>query len=217
MELHPFRARERRRLVAMDAFRTARKILSEDITVFGEQLTELPAETVSPELAADLSRDYQLAVDLYEASKRTLSEATTAEEVAAVEGPLNEGRFHLARVLARRDGDDLPTRREPCFFNPQHGPAVTDVWWAPQGGTDRQIQICRRDADSVAAGEPPDVRLVRAGDRYVPWYAAGGSITTIVERQQDVTGNNLARVRRDKYLSEARMRSDLTNLPYADP
>ena len=83
------------------------------------------------------------------------------------------GRFDLACVLARRDGEPLPQRREPCFFNPQHGPSVTDVPWTPAGGVERPVPVCRNDQVRLDRGERPDVRLVRAGDRYVPWWAAG--------------------------------------------
>jgi hypothetical protein len=32
--------------------------------------------------------------------------------------------------------------------------------------------VCRSDLNRLTAGEQPDVRMVRVGDRYVPWYAA---------------------------------------------
>jgi hypothetical protein len=35
---------------------------------------------------------------------------------------------------------------------------------------------CRRDRDRLTAGEAPDVRLVRVGDRYVPWWQADGPL-----------------------------------------
>ena len=90
----------------------------------------------------------------------------------AIETLLDDGRFHLACVLARRDGLDLPTRREPCFFNPQHGPAADDVAWTPPGGVEREVPVCRADARRLAGGEQPEIRQVRVGDRCVPWYAA---------------------------------------------
>ena len=59
--------------------------------------------------------------------ERAFASATSASAVHEVEPLLVDGRFHLACVLARRDGVDLPERREPCFFNPQHGPAADDA------------------------------------------------------------------------------------------
>ena len=122
-----------------------------------------------------MRRDYQRALDLYDEAKHALTRAKATEDLAAVravEPVLNDGRFHLACVLARRDGLDLPQRREPCFFNPQHGPAVADVPWTPPGGVERQVPVCRSDKRRLDGGEDPEDALVRAGDRYVPWYEA---------------------------------------------
>jgi hypothetical protein len=123
-----------------------------------------------------MRRDYQQALDLYETSKAQLRASETSEDVRKLGKVLDDGRFHLACVLARRDGEPLPQRREPCFFNPQHGPAVADLAWTPPGGVEREVQVCRRDRDRLTAGEEPDVRLVRVGDRYVPWWQASGPL-----------------------------------------
>ena len=49
----------------------------------------------------------------------------------AIEQVVADARYHRAAVLAVIAGDPLPERREPCFFNPQHGPSMQDVEWAP--------------------------------------------------------------------------------------
>jgi hypothetical protein len=172
MPWNPLRARRERKLAEVEQWRTARKLVTEDVTVFGEELAGLHEETLATPLDADMRRDYQRALDLYDDAKRDLVETTTAAEVGAVEKILDDGRFRLACVLARRDGVPLPERREPCFFNPQHGPAVTDIAWTPPGGVEREVPVCRRDRDRLTAGEEPDVRVVRVGDRYVPWWQA---------------------------------------------
>lgn len=170
-----FGRRKERRLVALEELRQVRHLVNEDVTVFGEQLADLHVETLATELDEDMRRDYQRALDLYDEAKLSLTHATAAEEVAAVRAinpVLDDGRFHLACVLARRDGVDLPQRREPCFFNPQHGPAVADLPWTPPGGVEREVPVCRSDKRRLDGGEDPEIRLVRAGDRYVPWYEA---------------------------------------------
>lgn len=166
------RARKERRLAAMEEFRQARRFVDEDVTVFGEQLSDLHVETLTTELDRDMRADYQRALDLYEDAKSALKEAGTAPAVLEISDVLDEGRFRLACVLAARDGVELPTRRDPCFFNPQHGPAAADVAWTPPGGVERKVPVCRADANRLAHGEEPAIRLVRAGDRYVPWYEA---------------------------------------------
>jgi hypothetical protein len=119
-----------------------------------------------------MRHDHQRGLDLYEDAKTALTAAEDAAAVRAVEPLLDEGRFHLACVLARRDGTPMPTRREPCFFNPQHGPAVADVLWTPPHGAERRIPVCSVDATRLDEGLQPEVRMVRVGDRSMPWYAA---------------------------------------------
>ena len=170
-----FGRRKERRLVALEELRRARQLVTEDVTVFGEQLAELHMETMTTDLDEDMRGDYQRALDLYDEAKHALTRTKATDnigDVHAVVPVLNDGRFHLACVLARRDGADLPQRRQPCFFNPQHGPAVADVPWTPPGGVERQVPVCRSDQRRLDGGEDPEIRLVRVGDRYVPWFAA---------------------------------------------
>jgi hypothetical protein len=167
-------ARKERRLAALEAYRQSRRLVDEDVTVFGEQLSDLHVEMLAVPLDQDTRQDYQRALDVYDEAKTALDAAGAAEDMAgitAVGKLLDEGRWRLACVLARRDGHDLPVRREPCFFNPQHGPAVEDLRWSPPHGTEREIGVCRSDARRITGGEDPEVRLVSVGDRYVPWYA----------------------------------------------
>lgn len=64
----------------------------------------------------------------------------------------------------------------PCFFNPQHGPSVTDVLWtAPGGRGTRSVPAWAQDAARVAAHESPEVRTVRIGGREVPYWQAGSA------------------------------------------
>ncbi|MGH3362215.1 MAG: hypothetical protein ACRDOM_07125 [Nocardioides sp.] len=164
------RARRERKLAALDTWRQIRTLVGEDVTVFGEQLAELHVETLADELDEAAVRDYQQALRRYDDAKLAVAGAENAETVLAVNEVLDDGRFHLACVLARRDGVDLPTRREPCFFNPQHGPAVADLPWTPPGGVERTVPVCRSDARRLTGGEDPEIRLVRVGDRWVPWH-----------------------------------------------
>jgi hypothetical protein len=167
-----FGKRKERRLAALEEYRQVRRLVAEDVTVLGEQLSDLHVETLTTGLDGDMRHDYQRALDLYEDAKAALSAAEDSPAVREVEPLLDEGRFHMACVLARRDDAPLPTRRDPCFFNPQHGPAFTDVLWTPPHGAERRIPVCSIDASRLDEGEQPDLRMVRVGDRFVPWYAA---------------------------------------------
>lgn len=171
----PWRRRKERRLLALEEFRTARRLISEDITMLGEQLSELHVDTLTDTLDAAALDDYRHALAGYERAETSLVAAEAAEDVTAVtavESVIDTARFHRACVLARVKGTELPTRRDPCFFNPQHLPATADLDWTPPGGVARTVAACSTCRDRLTGGEAPDVRLVRVGDRYVPWWAA---------------------------------------------
>ena len=172
-----FGGRRRRReadLAAKGRWRAARKLMAEDVTVLGEQVAELHVDTLADDLGHEATDHYRRAIDSYDQAKALLAASGTEEDVVAIEQVVADARYHRAAVIAIRDGAPVPERREPCFFNPQHGPSMQDVEWTPPGGTPRVIATCAADARRLAAGDEPLVRMVRIGDRWVPWHLAGG-------------------------------------------
>lgn len=167
------RERHQRELAELDAFRHVRRAADEDVTRFGEELTGLHLDTLGTELGESAREDYQRALDAYEDAKAALARATSATDVTVVTRTLADGRFSQACVLAAQTGASRPERRPPCFFDPSHGPAARYTEWAPPGGVPREVPVCFRDAQRLAAGDEPDVRLVRLGDRRVAWFASG--------------------------------------------
>ncbi|GAA5115285.1 hypothetical protein GCM10023339_22130 [Alloalcanivorax gelatiniphagus] len=167
------RERHQQQLAELDAFRHVRRAADEDVTRFGEELTELHFDTLAADLDDGMRDDYQRALDAYEDAKAALVRATTPGDVTGVTRTLSDGRFRHACVLAAQAGGVRPVRRAPCFFDPAHGPAARDVEWAPPGGVAREVPVCFRDAERLAAGDQPEVRLVRLGDRRVAWFASG--------------------------------------------
>lgn len=168
------RNRRERELAEKDRWRTARRIMDEDVTVLGEQLAELHVDTLGDDLDPTARDHYRRALEHYEQAKHRLTTSETAEDVLAIEQVVADARYHRASVVAVRDGAPLPERREPCFFDPRHGPSMQDVAWAPPDGTARVIAVCAADARRLAAGEEPLVRMVRVGDRWVPWHQSSG-------------------------------------------
>ena len=166
------RRRDSRLREAAD-LRLLRRAAAEDITLFGEELARLHEETLADPLDEQMRADYQSALDSYERAKAQLGSAAAPTDVTEVTTTLADGRFAQACVLAARDGTGRPERRPPCFFDPAHGPASTEVSWAPPGGVEREIPVCFRDAERLDAGEQPRPRMVRLGNRWVPWYASG--------------------------------------------
>ena len=123
-------------------FRLSRKVADEDVTAFGEELSDLHVETLTTAIDDDMRPDYQRALDSYESAKERIRDADDESGVTQATKALEDGRFAMACVLARRDAVRPPARRPPCFFNPAHGPAATDVEWAPLGGVTREIPVC---------------------------------------------------------------------------
>ncbi len=204
-----FGGRRRRReqeLIAKDRWRTARRLMDEDVTVLGEQVAELHVDTLADDLDPVAGDHYRRALENYDQAKQLLAASETAEDVVAVEQVVADARFHRAAVLAVIAGEPLPERREPCFFNPQHGPSMQDVEWAPPGGTTRSIGVCAADARQLAAGDEPLVRMVRIGDRWVPWHLAGaadGPVEAAVELARHQWGGEVQKGMAQAYLNQS--------------
>jgi hypothetical protein len=171
--------REERERAELEALRV---VVDEDITAFGEELDRLDFSPSEPGATGDMRQDYSHALDTYERAKTQMARATRPHDVQQVTETLEQGRFALATLAARRTGAPLPEHRLPCFFDPRHGPSATDVQWAPHGGTVRPVPACAADAARMTDGEEPQSRMVdtdhgrqpywNAGPAYTPW--AGG-------------------------------------------
>jgi hypothetical protein len=150
-----------------------KKAVDEDITAYGEVLDELDFSPTDPRATDDMRRDYSKALDQYEAAKQAAAAAKRPEDMKNVTEALEDGRFALATLDARRKGTPLPERRPPCFFDPRHGPSVGDVTWAPPGGAARAVPACAMDMTRVSDGLQPQVRHVDTAYGPQPYYNAG--------------------------------------------
>ena len=152
-----------------------RRLADEDVTFLGEQLQRLDHEVAGHELDEPTRIAYQTALDAYETAQRAVPRIRRADEISKVTDTLSSGRYALACVQARVAGEPLPEHRVPCFFNPQHGPSVTNVLWTPRGRGTRSVPACAMDAARVANHEVPEVRTVKVGSRTVPYWEAGAA------------------------------------------
>jgi len=152
---------------------SVKRTADEDITKFGEELQDLDLDMVGKDLGDGARQDYQRALDSYESAKEAVGAVTQADQIKHVIEILEDGRYAMACVRARVNGEPLPQRRPSCFFNPQHGPSVEDVTWAPPGGAPREVPACAADAERVRAGADPDIRKVMVGPQRVPYWQAG--------------------------------------------
>ncbi|MFF8997069.1 hypothetical protein ACF1GW_30955 [Streptomyces achromogenes] len=178
------RRREQEQRAALDRLRV---VVDEDITAFGEELDRLDFQPAAPGADDAMRADYGHALDAYDTAKQRMAMAERPEDVRGVTQALEDGRFSLASLAARREGRPLPERRPPCFFDPRHGPSVSDATWTPPGGAPREVPVCAADATRLADGRDPVIREVDtdygrrpywdAGPAYGPWaggYFGGG-------------------------------------------
>ncbi|GAA1140574.1 MULTISPECIES: hypothetical protein [Streptomyces violaceusniger group] len=168
------RTRKQRRERERAALEQVRGAVEEDITAYGEKLGGTRFDPADPASTPEMADDYGRALDAYEEAKARSAAARRPEDVRPVTEALEEGRFALAVLEARREGGPLPERRPPCFFDPRHGPSVRDVPWAPPGGAQRSVPACAADATRIDDGRYPDARTVPVGgDRRRPYWDAG--------------------------------------------
>ncbi|MFD8271822.1 hypothetical protein [Streptomyces flaveolus] len=181
------RSRHRREEEQRAALERLRVVVDEDITAFGEELDRLDFHPAEPRADDAMRADYERALDSYDRAKTYMADARRPEDVRAVTESLEDGRFSLAQLSARREGRPLPERRPPCFFDPRHGPSVADATWTPPGGATREVPVCAADRARLSDGRDPMVREVDtdhgrrpywdAGPAYGPWaggYFGGG-------------------------------------------
>lgn len=181
------RNRRRREEEQRESLERLRVVVDEDITAFGEELDRLDFHPGEPGADDPMRADYERSLDAYEKAKTFMADARRPEDVRGVTQALEDGRFSLALLAARREGRPLPERRPPCFFDPRHGPSVADVTWTPQGGATREVPVCAADRARLSDGRDPMIREVDteygrrpywdAGPAYGPWaggYFGGG-------------------------------------------
>ncbi|WUI00549.1 hypothetical protein OHR68_01610 [Spirillospora sp. NBC_00431] len=147
--------------------------VQEDVTLLGEDIARLDLDVMDKGLDPAIRGDYEHAMNSYDEAKRQTERAAKPHDMQAVTTALEDGRYHMTATRARLAGEPVPERRAPCFFNPQHGPSVEDVLWAPPGGTERSVPACAADAEAVRHGGEPDVRMVPSGGTRRPYWDAG--------------------------------------------
>lgn len=151
-----------------------RVVVDEDITAYGETLERLDFHPAEPGADDTMRGDYERALDSYESAKTRMEKAGHPSDVRGVTQSLEDGRYSLAVLEARRTGKAIPARRPPCFFDPRHGPSVADVLWTPSGGASREVPVCGADEARLSRGEDPMSRTVDVGDgNRRPYWEAG--------------------------------------------
>lgn len=167
------RNRKKKEETRREAIERLSVVVDEDITAFGEELDRLDFHPGEPGADDAMRKDYEQGLDSYEKAKQIMTSVRYPEEVKGVTQALEDGRFALASLDARRQGRPLPERRSPCFFDPRHGPSAEDASWAPAGGAARTVPVCTADAVRLRDGLDPAVRTVDTAHGPRPYYDAG--------------------------------------------
>jgi hypothetical protein len=165
------RRRQRRREEA--EFAEVREVARDDVVALGDDIRSLDIDMEMEGVDPQAKEHYGLAVDRYTQASEALDRARRAEDLRPVTELLEEGRWAMEAAKAEMAGRPAPERRAPCFFDPRHGPSVTDVEWAPPGGQPRPVPACAADAVRIRDGEDPSVRQVPVNGQLVPYWQAG--------------------------------------------
>ncbi|MET9568297.1 hypothetical protein ABZY34_04005 [Streptomyces virginiae] len=167
------RNRQKKEEARREAVERLGVVVDEDITAFGEELERLDFHPGEPGADDAMREDYERGLDSYEKAKQIMASVRYPEEVTGVTRALEDGRYALACLDARRQGRPVPERRAPCFFDPRHGPSAQDASWAPASGAARTVPVCTADAVRLRDGLDPAVRTVDTERGPRPYYDAG--------------------------------------------
>jgi hypothetical protein len=200
--------RKQERLMLAERDRVARRMTNEDVTQLGEELAELHYDTLTTSLQGEIGDDYAKALDAYDRAKQLLRTTEPADVVKVLFPVLEDGRFHLACVLARQEGRPLPQRLPSCYFNPQHGPSHGEVEWTPPAGPPRRIAVCLADQNRLERDKMPAIRMVRVGEQLVPWFTADEAFG-LVEGKIDI--RRLKDLKRDHHALATQYGADVTS------
>ncbi|GAA1115926.1 hypothetical protein GCM10009642_62690 [Nocardiopsis metallicus] len=166
-----YNSRKKREAEKAKQLEEIKQMATEDVVRLGEDVARLEIDLSKVDEAT--RSDYSRAMDSYDQAKSLLDTIQEPEQVKMVTGALEDGRYYMTATRARMNGDPVPARRGPCFFNPQHGPSSEDVTWAPPGGSPRSVTACPVCAQAVRTGGQPDVRMVEVDGERRPYYDAG--------------------------------------------
>jgi hypothetical protein len=166
-------SRRRRRRQEEAEFAEVREVARDDVVALGDDIRSLDIDMEMADVDPEAKQHYGLAVERYTEASEALDLARRPEDLQRVTELLEEGRWAMEAAKAEMAGRPAPERRAPCFFDPRHGPSVTDVEWAPPGGQPRPVPACAADAVRVRDGEDPNARRVPVNGEMVPYWQAG--------------------------------------------
>ena len=170
-------SRVRRRQREQADLAEVKAVTREDLVALGDDIRALDLDVEMPDVDKKAKEHYGVAVERYTKADEAWLRAKRPRDMERVTSLLEEGRWAMMAAKARLAGEAIPERRQPCFFDPRHGPSVRDIEWAPPGGQPRPIPVCAADAQRIEDGLDPDARQVRVNGEDVPYWNAGPALT----------------------------------------
>jgi hypothetical protein len=170
-------SRVRRRRREQAELEQVKAVTREDLVALGDDIRALDLDVEMPGIDKEAKEHYGLAVERYQEADEAWQRARRPEDMERVTSLLEEGRWAMLVAKARLAGEPAPERRQPCFFDPRHGPSVRDIEWAPPGGQPRPVPVCAADAQRIEDGLDPHARQVRVNGEDVPYWNAGPALS----------------------------------------
>jgi hypothetical protein len=167
------RQRKREEEYLRSELEDVKQVAREDLVALGDDIRALDLDVQMPDADPEGKQHYGQAVERYTEAEQALDRAQRPEDIEPVTSALEEGRWAMTAAKEELAGRQAPERRPPCFFDPRHGPSVTDVEWAPPGGQPRAVPVCAADLQRIEDGLDPQSREVPMDGQMVPYWAAG--------------------------------------------
>lgn len=169
-------ARRERRKDEKAHLDVTRPLLNEEIIALSQQVSALP--TTSDAQQSKLSKDV---LDTVEKARHRLDAAKGDADIEAVSTLLGSARYGLSCLDALRAGKPMPKPTAPCFYDPRHGPSTASVQWQPEQGRAREVEVCAACAERDAAGQKPEIRMVKRWDSPRPYWALGEDLAAYID------------------------------------
>jgi hypothetical protein len=158
------------------AFAEALDVARADLAAVADEVGVIDVDVQSPTAPPRAGDHFDEALRSFMLAGEQLERAQRPADLVAVGEAFERAQYELACVRALLDGADAPARTAPCLFDPRHGPSVAEASWSPgatgpgdRGGA-RLVPACAADAQRLADGTAPGVRIVSVGARQTPYW-----------------------------------------------
>jgi hypothetical protein len=157
------------------AFAEALDVARSDLAAVADEVGVIDVDVQSPGAPPNAGGRYDEALRSFMLAGEQLERAQRPADLVAVGAALERARYELTGTRAVLEGVESPARTAPCLFDPRHGPSVAEVPWAPGGvgaaaAAARPVPACAADAQRLADGGAPDIRIVSVGGRPKPYW-----------------------------------------------